>query len=145
MTKENLACRANRLSISNTMAGNKDAWLALFAEDAVIHDPVGPSMHDPEGKGFQGAERIAEFWDTMIATGDLTIIPHRRFPAGEHHAAVNMTAVNRIGDIKTFIEMVACYEVNDQGKVKSIRVYWDTDVPMAQFEVGGASGYVLDN
>ena len=30
--------------------GRKDEWLALFAPDAVVEDPVGPSMLDPEGK-----------------------------------------------------------------------------------------------
>jgi ketosteroid isomerase-like protein len=144
MDNENLACKANRLSISNVMAGNKEGWLALFAEDAVIHDPVGPSMHDPEGKGFQGKARISEFWDTMIATGDLTIVPHRRFAAGEHHAAVNMSSVNIIANTKTFVEMVACYEVNKEGKVKSIKVYWDADAPMKQFEMGGAAAYVTE-
>ena len=127
------------------MAGNKEAWLDLFTEDAIIQDPVGPSMHDPEGKGFQGRARIAEFWDTVIATGDLTIVPHRRFAAGKHHAAVNMTSTNRFGDLKTFVEMVACYEVNDEGKIKSIKVYWDENVPMKQVGVGGAASYVLES
>lgn len=127
MPVSNLACEANINSLKQVMAGDKDAWLALFADDAIIHDPVGPSAHDPEGKGFQGPERISEFWDTMIATGDLIIVPHRRIAVGEHIACVNMTATNRVAGLKTSIEMVAVYEVYPDGKVKSLNVYWDVD------------------
>ena len=32
-------------------ARDKDAWLAVFADDAIVEDPIGPSHFDPEGKG----------------------------------------------------------------------------------------------
>src|SRR5947209_20117461 len=35
---------------------DKDAWLANFADDGWIEDPVGPSMFDEEGKGHHGAD-----------------------------------------------------------------------------------------
>ena len=44
-------------------AGRKDDWLALFAPDAIVEDPVGPSPLDPEGKGHHGHAGIREFWD----------------------------------------------------------------------------------
>ena len=46
----------------------KETWLALFADDAVIEDPIGPSPLDPEGRGHRGKEAIAAFWDLAIAT-----------------------------------------------------------------------------
>lgn len=134
MPVSNLACEANINSLKQVMAGDKASWLALFADDAVIHDPVGPSPHDPEGKGFKGPERISEFWDTMIATGDLIIVPHRRIAVGEHIACVNMTATNRVAGLKTSIEMVAVYEVHPDGKVKSLNVYWDVEALDAQIQ-----------
>ena len=33
-------------------AGDRSAWLALFADNAVVEDPIGPSMFDPEGAGL---------------------------------------------------------------------------------------------
>jgi steroid Delta-isomerase len=125
--KDTRAIRAHKASIANAMAGNKEAWLALFAEDAVVHDPVGKSPHDPEGTGFRGSARIAEFWDMMIGPGDLTIIPHKRYACGEDVVAVAMTAANNIGGMKTYIEMIATYEVNEAGRVTSLKVYWDVD------------------
>ena len=43
--------------------GRKDEWLALFTPNAVVEDPVGPSLLDPEGKGHHGHDGIAKFWD----------------------------------------------------------------------------------
>ena len=51
-------------------AGDRDGWLALFADDAVVADPIGPSPFDPEGKGHHGRERIAAFYDSVIATSE---------------------------------------------------------------------------
>ena len=127
MPATNAAIQANINSLKLVMTGKKDAWLDLFAENAVVHDPVGPSAHDPEGKGFQGRARISEFWDMMIATGDLNIVPHKRIAVGNNIACVIMTACNNVGGMKVHIEMVAIYEVNAAGKVISLKVYWDVD------------------
>ena len=132
MEKDTRAIAAHKQSIANAQAGNKEAWLALFADDAVVHDPVGKSPHDPEGLGFAGRERIAEFWDMMIGPGDLTIVPHKRYPCGEDVVAVAMTAVNAIGGFKTYIEMIAAYELNDEGRISSLKVYWDVDALQEQ-------------
>lgn len=121
------AMRAHRKSIANAGLGNKQAWLDLFDDDAVVHDPVGVSGHDPEGIGFAGKQRIAEFYDTMIAPGKLLVIPHKRIACGDTIACVQMTAANHIMGVKTYIEMVAVYEVNDAGKITSLKVYWDVE------------------
>src|SRR5581483_11967321 len=51
---------------------DKSRWLALFADDGWIEDPVGPSVFDPDGAGHHGPEARAQFWD-------LTIGPVERF------------------------------------------------------------------
>ena len=51
-------------------AGDRDGWLGLFAEDAVVQDPIGPSPFDPEGAGHRGIEAIANFYDTVIASSE---------------------------------------------------------------------------
>lgn len=138
MNDDTLAIRAHKQSIANAQAGNKEAWLALFDDNAVVNDPVGPSQHDPEGKGFVGKARIAEFWDMMIGVGDLTIVSHRRIPCGEHVAACDITATNNMGGMKLAIEMIVTYEVNDEGKLLSLKAYWDTDKVAEQMAAQGA-------
>lgn len=51
-------------------ARDKNAWLALYAPDAVIEDPVGPSHFDPEGNGHRGPAARSAFWDKAIAPND---------------------------------------------------------------------------
>ena len=126
MNDDTLAIRAHKNSIKHAQAGNREAWLELFADDAVVNDPVGPSELDPEGKGCRGRDSIAAFWDQMIGPGSLTIISHRRIPCGEYICACDVTAANTINGIKTAIEMIVVYEVNAQGKLQSLKAYCDT-------------------
>jgi len=139
VSNEHPAVTANKNSMANAMAGNKEGWLALFADDAAVYDPVGPSPHDPEGKGFHGKEEISNFWDMMIGPANLTIVPHKRYPCG-NTCAVAMTAVNNMGrGIKTHIEMIAVYEVNSEGKIKVMKAYWDLDKLREQLQQFGIS------
>ena len=73
MTNANKAQQASKKSAANAMAKNRDAWLALFAEDAVVQDPVGKSPLDPTGEGHRGKEAIAAFFDNVIKPGNLTL------------------------------------------------------------------------
>ena len=67
MSDEHPARLASKRSIAAVRAKDKAAWLALFADDAVIEDPVGVSPIDPTGKGHRGREAIDRFWDKHIA------------------------------------------------------------------------------
>ena len=46
---------ASQASMAAVTAGDRAAWLAPFAADAVVEDPIGPSMFDPDGAGHRGA------------------------------------------------------------------------------------------
>src|SRR5271156_275787 len=61
---------AGRRSREAAQGKRKEEWLSLFAEDAVIEDPVGPSAFDPEGKGHRGRAAISAFWDITIGNTD---------------------------------------------------------------------------
>ena len=63
---------AGKRSREAAMARDKEAWLALFADDAIVEDPIGPSHFDPEGKGHRGKEAIAAFYDKAIAPSELS-------------------------------------------------------------------------
>lgn len=127
MTTDTPAIAAHKKSIAYAMAREKEKWLALFDDDAIIHDPVGVSSHDPEGQGFRGKARIGAFWDMMIAPLDMIAIPHKRIACGPNTVAVVMSAANNLNGMKVYIEMVAVYTVNDAGKLKNLDVYWDSN------------------
>jgi ketosteroid isomerase-like protein len=51
-------------------SGDKEGWLALFDDDAVVADPIGPSPFDPEGTGHRGKAAISKFYDEVIAPSE---------------------------------------------------------------------------
>ena len=95
----------------------KDEWLTLWAEDAVIEDPVGPSFFDPEGKGHHGLDGVSAFWDLAIA-------PVKEFRFTVRDSFANGNACANIGTFSTVLEdgsladtdLIAVYRVNDEGK-----------------------------
>ncbi|HEX5189825.1 MAG TPA: nuclear transport factor 2 family protein, partial [Streptosporangiaceae bacterium] len=67
MTRRLTARDLARQSQAAVQRHDKQAWLSLFAPDAVVADPIGPSPLDPDGNGHRGLAAIAAFYDTVIA------------------------------------------------------------------------------
>jgi ketosteroid isomerase-like protein len=122
---EHPAIQANIDSIRLASAGDRDGWLDLYADDAVVQDPVGISPFDATGAGHVGKEAIAKFWDDVIGPSNITLTVHKRIPSGECACAVHQTAINDMGGgAKTEVEMIAVYELNDAGKIKRMSAFW---------------------
>ncbi len=122
---DHLAIQANMDSIRLASQGDKQAWLDLYADDAVLQDPVGVSPFDATGEGHIGKEAIATFWDNVIGPSNVTVTAHKRIASGDRACAVHQTAVNSMGDdIKTEVDMVAIYELNDAGKIQRMSAFW---------------------
>lgn len=129
------AAQANMKSIKYAQEHNREAWLALYRDDAVVADPVGKSPFDPEGNGHQGKEAIAAFFDNVIAQSNAVITAGKRRLSGERWCAVPMTAESDLGGgMSTKVDMIAVYEVDEQGLIKSMRAYWDWDDMEAQLK-----------
>ena len=127
------ARRACQASMTAVAAGRKEEWLALFAPDALVEDPVGPSMLDPEGKGHRGHEGIGAFWD-----GNFGAISKFRFHVQDSFAngpsCANVATITMwLGDsgATMTVDMVAIYTVDDDGKITSLRAHWEPDRAMA--------------
>ncbi|MDY0067299.1 MAG: nuclear transport factor 2 family protein [Steroidobacteraceae bacterium] len=138
----NRAQQAGAESLAAVKAKNKAAWLDLFAEDAIIQDPVGVSPLDPSGLGHRGKEAIGRFWDAAIAPGQLETHIRESYPCGDECANV-ATFVNRMPDgleIKT--DLVVVYRVDASGKIVSLKAYWEYSKIAAQLEalLGGQQG-----
>ena len=136
MSKAHPAVTASENSAKFAMAKDKESWLGLFAEDAFLADPVGKSMLDPDGEGHQGKAAIERFWDNVIAKANLTLVASQRIPCDNTCVAV-LQATNDLGGIKTVVDMVGLYEVNENGKLSSLKVYWDFSELMAQLKEHG--------
>lgn len=124
---------AHLVSIACAQNGQREQWLSLFADDAVLHDPVGPSPHDPTGEGFAGKERVEEFWDLMIGPSTMVITSHKQIAAGPVDCACIATATNHLGeDLSIDIEMIVTYRVNGEGLITSLHASWDLNAVAEQ-------------
>ncbi len=117
---------AGKRSREAAMAGDKEGWLALFADDAIIEDPIGPSHFDPEGNGHRGREAIAKFFDMAIAPSQLEFNFSQTYQCGNEEANVGNIVIVASG-FRVIAEGVFTYRVNDDGKIIALRAYWELD------------------
>jgi steroid delta-isomerase len=110
----------------------KDEWLALFADDGWIEDPVGPSIFDKEGEGHHGPEGRSAFWDLTIATVERFVFEITdSFAAGNECANVGTIHTTLSNGYQVDTEGVFVYRVDDDGKLVSLRAIWEFDRAMA--------------
>lgn len=121
------ARRAAIASVAAVEAGDRDAWLALFAPDAVVADPVGPSPLDPDGEGHRGLAAIAAFYDTVIATAQVRFAIRESYAAGDECANVGTITSTFADGTAGIVDGVYVYRVDDRGRIVSIRAYWEFD------------------
>jgi steroid delta-isomerase len=130
---EHPARRAALLSREYVQTHNREGWLGLYAEDAIIEDPIGVSMIDPTGEGHRGVAAREAFYDNFIAPSNISIEIHHSYVAG-NECANRITITTEIpAEAGTkYVQLVTgifVYHVNEQGELLSLRGYWETDDP----------------
>jgi ketosteroid isomerase-like protein len=108
-------------------AGDREAWLGLFAAEAVVEDPIGPSPMDPAGQGHRGAEAIAAFYDSVIGPNEVRFRIERSHAAGNEVANVGTITTTMADGTVVHTDLVATYRVDDEGKVLALRAFWELD------------------
>jgi len=122
-----VAFELSKRSMAAIEAKDRAGWLALFAQDAVVEDPIGPSMLDPEGSGHRGIDAIARFYDTVIAPAE-QIEFHIRdsYDCGVEVANVGEIHITMGGKVG-ICRVVSTYRATGDGKLAALRAYWDPD------------------
>ncbi len=127
------AQQASFRSMRNVKARNRAGWLELFADDAIVQDPVGVSPFDPDGLGHRGKEAIGAFWDAVIAPNGGIFRIRESYPCADECANV-ITLGSTLPNGKQFdVNFVAVYRANEAGKIVSLKAYWQFDKVMEQF------------
>jgi steroid Delta-isomerase len=122
------AFEMSKKSMEMTEAKDRDGWLGLFADDAVVEDPVGPSFIDPEGKGQRGIEAIAAFYDNVISQSDsIKFTIRQTIECGDEVANIGEIRITLPGNQVGIVPLANIYKVNPEGKLASLRSFWEQD------------------
>lgn len=127
------AREASIRSMELAIAGDGEGWLELFADDAIVQDPYGPSEWDPEGRGRVGKDEIRQLCADVIKPD--TIRFEIRQTLNGNGACVNVGTifVKGPGGVIGWNEIINVYEVNDEGKITLLRSYWDFEANKKTF------------
>ena len=118
-----------RRSQAAVRAKDRAAWLSLFAPDAVVQDPIGPSPFDEAGTGHRGTAAIAAFYDSVIAPNEsITFEIENSYLCGEEVADVGVIrTVLAGGRFVAVVRGVYTYRVNGAGQIAALRAFWEYD------------------
>ena len=131
MTAQHPARAAADKSRAAVIGKDKQAWLALMADDICIEDPIGKSVVDPTGEGIRGKDNLDAFWDKNIAPNVYEFVVHHSYAAG-NEVANHMTLKMLLGGgaMRAEVDGVFTYTVNDDGKITALRGFWEMDQMM---------------
>lgn len=109
-------------------AGDVNAWLATYAEDAVAHDPVGAPPH-------VGHAGLRGFFEGINSAFDSIALHEESIFVAGNEAAVKWrgegTGMN--GKTVTF-EGIDVFQINEDGKIQSVQAYWNPAAMMAELQ-----------
>lgn len=103
-------------------AGDVEGVVALFAQDAVVADPV----HEPEHVGRDAVRAFFAGTHDMVDSIELSATGPMR--AVDRWVAVPMRAVSTIGGSKVAVDIIDVFTFDHDGLIADMRAYWD---PMA--------------
>jgi steroid Delta-isomerase len=122
------AFEMSKRSMETTEAKDRDGWLALFADDAVVEDPVGPSFIDPDGTGQRGKQAITAFYDNVISQSEsIKFTIRQTIECGDEVANIGEIKITLPGNQVGIVPMANIYKVNAEGKLASLRSFWEQD------------------
>lgn len=104
--------------VAASNANDKQAVLALFAPDAVWHDPVGQPPH-------VGLDAIGAFYDQARAMADRIEMKPKDIVVCGNEAAMVFEIHVTLGDGGMIMDAVETFEIDAQGRITGMKAYWD--------------------
>jgi steroid delta-isomerase len=127
---------ASQRSYSAVARGDLEEWLTVYAEDCVLEDPVGPSLFDPEGRGHHGHDGLRAFWEKAIApiaSFEFEIVDSFANPGSDTCANIGRIRTSFPDGSHTTTELIMVYVVDEAGRVRSMKAFWEPERTMASF------------
>ena len=108
--------------------GDRQEWLDVFTDDAVVEDPIGPSAFDPEGNGHRGLAAIAAFYDSVIGVNEsIRFTVSQSFQCGDEVANFGVIRITVAGGTAVEVDGVYTYRRSPDGRIAALRAYWEPD------------------
>lgn len=115
-----------RTAMKAVETGRREDWLACFAADAQVEDPVG---HVPP---MVGRDALAAFWDNAISLLAKTRFDvSREWDAGHEAVLVATVSVIAADGATTSYDGAFHYTIDDAGAIASLRAFWDLPAVVA--------------
>jgi len=107
----------------------KEAWLALYSDDAVVEDPVGtPASHSGRRPGRLGDE-LGRFYEAFIAPTAIEMVSHQDIVSDMHvFRAVDIHTTNLKTGLKMKVPANLLYEIatRDDGlAIRRMQAHWE--------------------
>jgi steroid delta-isomerase len=110
--------RAVEAYVAAYMNNDRDAFLDAFADGGVIEDPVGTPAH--AGRDARGA-----FWDTVHQLTEEMTFDVKDVVVCGSEAAMVFRIYAGTADAGIVLDAVDVFQIDDDGKIASMRAYWD--------------------
>ena len=113
-------------SLDAVKSRDRERWLDLFDDDAVVEDPVGPCEWDPEGRGQRGKAEIAAFYDMFAEhQGGFDYAIHHLEVRGEEVALFGSLFITSKDGAESETKVLNVYKRSPEGKIASLRSFWN--------------------
>jgi steroid Delta-isomerase len=101
-------------------AGDKAGWLALYADDATVEDPVGSDV-------CHGHDEIGAFWDQSRALADSIELRGGVLNVCGDECAFTMEVRPTIGGAVYSMTAIDVMRFAADGRIASMRAFWQAD------------------
>jgi steroid Delta-isomerase len=99
-------------------AGDRDGWLALFADDATIEDPVGTPLRE-------GKEAIGAFFDQGHGMTERITLEGCTVQVCGSEAAFHMQVRPVMGGAEYVLDAIDVMTFDDDARITSMRAFFD--------------------
>ena len=103
-------------------------WRDIFAEDALVFDPVGNPPTKPQEDAEKFFGMIANFFETLKLSQDHTFIL-----GNEAAVKWTMEVVAKNGK-QARAQGISVFNINEAGKIQQVSSYWDEKKMMSQLK-----------
>jgi steroid Delta-isomerase len=101
-------------------AGDRQGWLALFADDVTMDDPVGVPTK-------RGRAHLEITWDRSHQPGRSWRLEPRRMVECADEVAVDLVNAGMVDGVPVEVESIEIWRVDATGRVTAVRSYFEPD------------------